>query len=177
MCLNTQKYFNGYEFKSDVTKLFENFNIDIWRATTNNISTLTQVFWNPLTNSCQNNCLSPWMLKSFTVRKKVPAKWLNSLNCVVNKVNNTKSSMTDMKPKNAIKLDIIQLGKSKTYPEENEIPKDIFYRYLHQPSEQHGYQKRRAAHFLWSKSTDRLSSVYGEPIFGSRFLLLSRWIW
>ena len=41
--------------------------------------------------------------------------------------------MTDMKSKDAIKLDIIQLGKSKTYPEENEIPEDIFYRYLHQP--------------------------------------------
>ena len=46
--------------------------------------------------------------------EKVSAIWVKNLNKIVNKMNNTKSSMTGMKPKDAIKLDTIPLNK--TYP-------------------------------------------------------------
>ena len=52
-----------------------------------------------------------------------------------------------MKPKDAIKLDIGRLDE--TYSEEKVLPKDGLYRYLYQPGEQHGDQKRRAADFSW----------------------------
>ena len=55
-------------------------------------------------------------------------------------MNNTKSSMIDMKPKDAIKLDTVPLDK--TYPEETILPKDRLYRYLYQHGEEHGDQKR-----------------------------------
>ena len=45
--------------------------------------------------------------------------------------------MTDMKLKDAIKLDIVKLDKSETYPEEEVLPEDGLYRYLYQPSEQY----------------------------------------
>ena len=48
-----------------------------------------------------------------------------------------------MMPKDAIKLDIAK--QDKTYPEEKVLHEDGFYRYLYQPGEQHGDQKRRAA--------------------------------
>ena len=51
-------------------------------------------------------------------------------------MNNTLSSMIDMKPKDAIKLDTVPLDK--TYPDETEIPEDGLYRYLDQLGEQHG---------------------------------------
>ena len=54
-------------------------------------------------------------------------------------MNNTKSSMIDMKPKDAIKLDTVPLDK--TYPEETALPEDGLYRYLYQPGEQHGDEK------------------------------------
>ena len=41
---------------------------------------------------------------------------------------NTKSSMIDMKPKDAIKLDTVALGK--TYPEETVLSEDGFSRYF-----------------------------------------------
>ena len=56
--------------------------------------------------------------------------WVNNFNKIVNKMINTKSSMLDMKPKDAIKLDTVPLDK--TYPEETVLPGDGLYRYLYQ---------------------------------------------
>ena len=57
-------------------------------------------------------------------------------------MKNIKSSMNNIKPKGAIKLYIVELDESKAYPEENLWPKDGLYRYLYQPSEQHGDQRK-----------------------------------
>ena len=67
--------------------------------------------------------------------EKVSAIWVKNFNKIVNNMNNTKSSMIDIKPKNAIKLDTISLDK--TYPEETVLPEDGLYRYLDQPGEHH----------------------------------------
>ena len=61
--------------------------------------------------------------------EKVSAIWVKNLNKIVNKVNNTVSSMIGMKPKDAIKLDTVPLEYG-------------LYRYLYQPGEQHGDQRR-----------------------------------
>ena len=50
-----------------------------------------------------------------------------------------------MKSKDAIKLDIARLDK--TYQEENVPPDAGLYRYLYQPGEQHGDQKRLTSDF------------------------------
>ena len=54
-------------------------------------------------------------------------------------MSNAISSMIDMKPKDAIKLNTVPLDK--TYTEETMMPQDGLY----QPGEQHGDKKRRAA--------------------------------
>ena len=54
--------------------------------------------------------------------ENVSTIWVKNLNRIVNKMNNTKSLMIDMKPKDAIKLDTVSL--EKTYPEENVLPED-----------------------------------------------------
>ena len=81
-------------------------------------------------------------------------------------MNNTVSSMIDMKPKDAIKLDTIP--SDKKYPEETILPKDGLYRYLYQPGEQHGDEKRRATEPIWSKNTYQLDRIVQEP--GNRVL-------
>ena len=93
--------------------------------------------------------------------KKVSTIWVKNLNKIVNKMNNTVSSMIDMKPKNAVKLDTIPLDKK--YPEETVLPEDGLYRYLYQPGEQHGNQKRWATDLIWSKNTYRLDRIVQEP--------------
>ena len=64
--------------------------------------------------------------------EKVSTIWVKNLNKTVNKMNNTVSSMIDMKPK-----------------------MDGLYRYLYQPGEQHGDQKRRPTDLILSKNTYR----------------------
>ena len=54
--------------------------------------------------------------------------------------------MIDMKPKNAIKLDIARLDQ--TYQEENVPPEVSLRRYLCQPGERHRNQKRQATDFI-----------------------------
>ena len=59
-----------------------------------------------------------------------------------NKMNNTKSLMIAMKPKNPIKMDIVELNKSETYPKEEVLPENSLCRYQYQPGKQHADQKR-----------------------------------
>ena len=92
--------------------------------------------------------------------EKVSTIWVKNLNKIVNKMNNTKSSIIGMKPKDAIKLDTVPLDK--TYPEETVLPEDGLYRYLYQPGEQHGDQKRRATDLIWSKNTYRIHRIVQE---------------
>ena len=66
---------------------------------------------------------------------KVSAIWVNNLNSIVNKMNNTQSSMIGMKPKEVIKRDTVMLDESETYPEKDVLPEDGLYRYLYQPGE------------------------------------------
>ena len=93
--------------------------------------------------------------------EKVSTIWVKNLNKIVNKMNNTASSMTDVKPKDAIKLDTVSLNK--IYPEETVLPEDGLYRYLYKPGEQHGDQKRRATDLIWSKNTYRLDRIVQNP--------------
>ena len=64
--------------------------------------------------------------------------------------------------KDAIKLDTVPLDN--TYPEEETVlPEDGLYRYLYQPGEQHGDQKRRATDLIWSKNTYQLDPIAQGP--------------
>ena len=76
--------------------------------------------------------------------------------------------MIGMKPKDAIKLDRVKLVKAEEYPKEDTLPLDGLYRYLYQPGEQHGDQRRRATDLIWSKETYRLDRVIEDP--GNRVL-------
>ena len=98
--------------------------------------------------------------------EKVSTIWVRNLNKTVNKMNNTVSSMIDMKPKDAVKLDTVPLDKK--YPEESVLPVDGLYRDLYQPDEQHGDQKRRATDLIWSKNIYQLDQIVQDP--GNRVL-------
>ena len=77
-------------------------------------------------------------------------------------MNNKKSLITDMKPKDAIKLHIFELDKTRTYAKEKELAEDSLHRYLYQP-ERNGEQKGRTTDFIWSKGAYRLDQVAKDP--------------
>ena len=66
--------------------------------------------------------------------------------------------MIEMKPKDVIKVDFVELYNYEIYQQKNILLKDGLYRYLYQPVIQHGNQKRRAIEFIWRKNTYRLQS-------------------
>ena len=156
---------NGSEFKNEVTKLLEKHDVGIRRATTKYKYT-HRTFMEAFNKELANLLFKLMDAQELQDPEKVLAIWVKNLNKTMNKMNNTVSSMTGMKPKDAIKLDTVPLDK--TYRKETILPEDGLYTYLYQPGEQHGDQKRPAIDFIWSKNTYRLDrSVQGQ---GNRIL-------
>ena len=99
-----------------------------------NINIPIQPLGKPITKSCQVKLLFKLMdAQELQDPENVSTIWVKNLKNIVNKMNNTESSMTGMKPKDAIKLDTVSLDK--TYPEETVLPEDGLYRYLYKPGE------------------------------------------
>ena len=144
---------NGSEFKNEVTKLLEKHNFETRRATVKYKHTHT-AFVEAFNKKMAKLLFKPMDAQEIQEPEKVSTIWVKNLNKIVNKISNTVSSMIDMKPKDAIKLDTVLLDKK--YPEEMVLPVDGLYRYLYQPGEQHGDQTRRAANLIWNKNTYRL---------------------
>ena len=123
---------NGSEFKNEVIKLLEKHNVEIRRATTKYKHTDT-AFVEAFNKELAKLLFKPMDAQEVQDPEKVSAIWVRNLNKIVNKMNNTVSSMIGMKPKDAIKLDTVPLNK--TNPEETVLPEDGLYRYLFQPGE------------------------------------------
>ena len=151
---------NGFEFKNEVTKLLEKHNVDIRRATTKYKHTHT-AFVEAFNRELAKLLFKPMDAQELQDPEKVSALWVKNLNKIVNKMNNTVSSMIGIKPKDAIKLDNVPLDKK--YPKETVPSEDGLYRYLYRPVEQHGDQKRQATDLIWSKNTYRLDRIVQEP--------------
>ena len=62
--------------------------------------------------------------------EKVSSIWVKHLYELVDKVNNTETQMTGMKPKGAIKLNQVPLVKQENYSPEDTFSEDGLYRYL-----------------------------------------------
>ena len=121
-----------------MTKLLEKNNVDIRRAATKYKHTHT-AFVEAFNKELAKLLFKPMDAQELQDPEKVSTIWVKNLNKVVNIGNNTISSMIDMEPKDAIKLDTVPLDK--TYAEEIALPEDDLYRYLYQPGEEHGDQR------------------------------------
>ena len=130
---------NGSEFKNEVTKLLEKHNAEIRRAATKYKHSLPHTFVEAFNKELAKLLFKPMDAQELQDPEKVSTIWVKKLNKTVNKMNNTVSSMIDMKPKDTIRLDTVPLDKR--YPKETVLPGDGLYRYLYQPGEQHGDPK------------------------------------
>ena len=144
---------NGYEFKIEVTKLLEKHSVEIRRATTKYKHTHT-AFVEAFNKELAELLFKPMDTQELQDPEKISTIWVKKLNKIVNKMNNTVSSVINVKPKDAIKLDTAPLDKN--YPKKTIQPEDGLDRYLYQPGEQHGDQNRRATDLIWNKNTYRL---------------------
>ena len=122
-----------------MTKLLEKHNVKIRIATTKYKHTHA-AFVEAFNKELAKLLFKPMETQELQDPENVFTIWVKNLNKIVNKMNNAVSSIIGMKPKDAIKLDIVPLDK--TYPKETVLSEDGLYRYLYQPGEQHGDQKR-----------------------------------
>ena len=90
---------------------------------------------------------------------KVSATWVKHPYGLVDNLNDTKTQMTGMKPKDAIKLNQVPLVNRENYSPEDTLPEDGRYRYLLQPGEEHDDQRKRATDRIWSKKTYSLREI------------------
>ena len=151
---------NGSEFKGEVTKLFEKHNAEMRRATTKHKHIHT-AFMGDFNKELAKLLFKPMDAQELQDPEKVSMIRVKNLKKIANKMNNTVSSMIDMKPKDAVKLDTVQLDKP--YLEETVLPEDGLHRYLYQPGKQHGDLKRQATDLIWSKNTYRLNRIVQDP--------------
>jgi hypothetical protein len=149
---------NGGEFKSDVIKLLEKHNVEIRPATTKYKHTHT-AFVESLNKILAVNLFKIQDVQELNDPEKVSSTWVKHLYKLVEKLNNTKTQMTGMKPVDAIKLKEIPLIGREDYAPEDKLPEDGLYRYLLQPGEEHGDQKKRATDRIWSKKSYRLTQI------------------
>ena len=82
---------------------------------------------------------------------------------LVDELNDTKTEMTGVKPKDAIKLDEVPLVAQESYPPEEVLLEDGLYRYLLQPGEEHDDQCRRTTDRISSKTSYRLREIAENP--------------
>ena len=68
--------------------------------------------------------------------KKLSAISVKNLNSIVTKMKKAKSLMIGMKPKGAIKMSIVELDKSETYPKEGVLLEYGLHVHLYQLGEQ-----------------------------------------
>ena len=151
---------NGSEFKNEVAKLLEKRSVEIRRETTKHKHTHT-VFVEAFNKEFTKLLFKPMDAQELQDPEEVSTVWVKNLNKNVNKMNNTVSTRIGMKPKDAIRLDTLPLDLK--YPEETVLPADGLYRYLYQPGEEHGDQKRRATDLIWRKNTYRLDRIIQVP--------------
>ena len=157
---------NGTEFKADVLKLMKEHDVKVVSATTkyhHNFTAFIERF---------NKTLAERLFKSQDAQElQNPTKdskiWVKYLQKAVTRLNSEKTRMLGMTPAKAIKLTSVEL-KIKPYPEEKVLPADGLYRYLYQPGELEGGEKRRATDMIWSWNTFRLDRIIEDQ--GQRVL-------
>ena len=143
---------NGSKFKAEVTKLLEKHEVRIQCAVTKYKHTHT-AFVEALNKILSERLFKVQDAQELNDPDKVSSTWVKHLYELVDKLNDTETQMTGMKPKDAIKLNQVPLGKQENYPEEDTLPEDGLYCYLLQPGEEYDYQWCRAMDQIWSKKT------------------------
>ena len=153
---------NGSEFKSEKTKLLLKNNVKIKRATTK-YNHGHPAFVKTLNKVLAVNLFKVQYAQELNDPEKVSSKWVKHLYKLVDRLNDTKTWMTDMKPEDAIKMKEVALVNQKSYPPEETLPEDGLHKFLLLPGEEHGDHQKRATDGIWSNKTFRLSGVIEKP--------------
>ena len=138
---------NGSEFKGEVTNLLEKHEVKIQHVTMKYKHTHT-AFLEALNKILAEELFKVQDAQELNDPEKIPSTWVKQIYGLVEWLNDTKSQMTGMKPKDAIELKKVPLLEN--YPLEDALPEDGLYHYLLQPRKEHNDQRKRATNKIWS---------------------------
>ena len=120
---------NGSEFNSKVTKLLESYSAGIKRATTKYKHTHT-AFVETFNKELAKELFKPMDARELNDPDKISRMWVRNLENTVKRMNNSKTTMIDMKPKDSRKLQMLSWLNLKNFLMKNHFQKmdyiDIF---------------------------------------------------
>ena len=117
-----------------MTKLLESHSVEIKRATTKYKHTHT-AFVEAFNKELAKELFKPMDAQKLNDPDKISRMWVRNLENTFKRMNNSKTGMIGMKPKDAIKLSNVELVKSEEFAAEKLLPEDGLYRYFYQPGE------------------------------------------
>ena len=129
---------NCSEFKTEVTKMLEKHGVTIRHSATKYKHTHT-AFVEALNKILTENLFKVQDAQELYDPEKVSLTWVRHLYGLVDELNDTETETTEMKPKDAIKLNQVPLVK-QNYPPEDGLPNDGLYCNFLQPGEKHDDQ-------------------------------------
>ena len=164
----------GREFMGEVNKLMKSKNVKIRRGETglHRSQAIVERFNRTLAEKlfghqyAQEDLSAAASSKSSNARSSSRSKeWVARLPDVINSLNKESTRLTGKTPLEAIKLpEVKHLSSSKSRPE-SLLPRGIKVRYLYQPGELEGGERRRATDPIWSLDLYEIRQVMGkDPI-------------
>jgi len=158
----------GREFMGDVNKVMESHDVRIRRGETNlhRAQGIVERFNKTLAERLFGYQYAQEILMEARGKNVRSSEWVVRLPDVIKALNNESSRLTGKKPSDAIKLKNTTPQSSQPIKDkEYLLPPDVIVRYLYQPGELEGGERRRATDPIWSINTYKISHVIGkDPI-------------
>ena len=157
----------GREFMGDVNKLMESHNVEIRRGETalHRSQGIVERFNRTLAERLFGHQYAQEILMEARGKHVRSSEWVERLPQVLKAINDEPTRLIGMKPSEAIKKTSIKVESSAPTKDKNEesLPSNVFVRYLYQPGELEGGERRRATDPIWSLDIYRIERSVVKP--------------
>lgn len=161
----------GREFMGDVNKLMESHNVVIRRGEPglHRAQGIVERFNRTLAERLFGHQYAQEILLEARGKNVRSTEWVKRLPDVIKALNDEPTRLTGLKPSEAIKNKTVRVKPSAPTKHTNEkrLPNNVAVRFLYQPGELEGGERRRATDPIWSLNIHRIERAVmkpGEPI-------------
>lgn len=160
----------GREFMGKVNELMKSHNVDIRRGEKglHRAQGIVERFNRTLAERLFGHQYAQEILLEARGKNVRSREWVNRLPDVVKALNNEPTRLTGLKPSEAIKKKSVNvLPSAPIKGKEERLPNNVGVRYLYQPGELEGGDRKRATDPIWSLDIYRIERAVmkpGEPI-------------
>ncbi len=158
----------GREFMGDVNKLMESHKVEIRRGEKglHRAQGIVERFNRTLAERLFGHQYAQEILLEARGGNNVRStEWVKRLPDVIKALNDEPTRLTGMKPSEAIKNKTVKVHSSAPTKDKNEkrLPNNVGVRYLYQPGELEGGERRRATDPIWSLDIYRIDRAVMKP--------------